>query len=59
MGVPFVTQWKRIRLTQEDGGFDPWPCSVGRGSSIAVSGSIDRRPGLDLALLWLYVGQQL
>jgi len=33
---------------------DPWPCSVGEGSSIAVSCSVGCRPGLDLAFLWLW-----
>ena len=35
-------------------GFDLWPCSVGGGSSVAMSCGIDHRCGLDLALLWLW-----
>ena len=38
----------------EDVAFDPWPCSVGRGSSVAVSWGTGRRHGLDPALLWLW-----
>ena len=33
---------------------DAWPCSVGRGSSIAVSCSIVQRGGLDPMSLWLW-----
>ena len=35
-------------------GFDPWPCSMGEGSGVAVSFSTDHRRSLDLALLWLW-----
>ena len=34
--------------------FNPWPCSAGLGSSVAVSCGVGRRRGLDLALLWLW-----
>ena len=34
--------------------FDPWPCSVGRESSIAVSCGVGHRCGSDLVLLWLW-----
>ena len=34
--------------------FDPWPCSVGWGSSIALSCGVDHRHGSDPALLWLW-----
>ena len=34
--------------------FDPWACSVGQGSGVAVSCGIGRRQGSDLALLWLW-----
>ena len=32
---------------------DPWPCSVGQESSIAVSYGVGRGCGLDPTLLWL------
>ena len=35
-------------------GFDPWPCSVGCRSSVAMGCGMGRRCGLDLALLWLW-----
>ena len=35
-------------------GFDHWPCSVGYGSSIAVSCGIGRRCSSDPALLWFW-----
>ena len=34
--------------------FDPWPCSMGEGSSIAISCGIGRRHGSDPKLLWLW-----
>ena len=34
--------------------FDPWPRSVGSGSSVATSCDRGRRGGSDLALLWLW-----
>ena len=34
--------------------FDPWLCSVGEGSGIAMSYGVGRRCGLDPALLWLW-----
>ena len=37
----------------EDAGFDPWPHSVGQGSSIAVSYGVGHRRSLDPAWLWL------
>ena len=33
---------------------NPWPCSVGWGSGIAVSCSVGHRCGLDTSLLWLW-----
>ena len=33
--------------------FDPWPCSVGWGSGVAMSCGIGRRWGLEPLLLWL------
>ena len=35
-------------------GFDPWPCSVGWGPSIAVSYGVGCRLGSDPVLLWLW-----
>ena len=35
--------------------FDPWACSVGLGSSIAVSCDVGCRHGLDPVLLWLWL----
>ena len=35
-------------------GFNPWPCSAGWESSIAVSCGVGRRCVLDLELLWLW-----
>ena len=35
-------------------GFDPWPCSVGWGSDIAVSCGVGCRCGSDPMLLWLW-----
>ena len=34
--------------------FDPWPCSVGQESSIAMSCDVGHRCGSDLMLLWLW-----
>ena len=34
--------------------FDPWPCSVGQGSSVAVSCGVGHSLGLGPALLWLW-----
>ena len=53
-GVPFLAQWKWIRLGTMRFGFDPWPRSVGWGSGIAVSCGVSRRHGLDPTLLWLW-----
>ena len=35
-------------------GFDPWLCSVGEGSGVAVSCGVGRRFGSDPELLWLW-----
>ena len=45
---------KDLRSSVRGCGFDPWPASVGEGSGVAVSCSIGRRRGSDLALLWLW-----
>ena len=34
--------------------FDPWPRSVGEGSSVAMSYGVGRRRSSDLAWLWLW-----
>ena len=46
----------RKESAYEPGGcrFDPWPCSVGQGSGMAVSCSVGHRCGLDPMLLWLW-----
>ena len=49
-----MAQWKWIWLVSWGWGFEPWLCSVGRGSGIAVSYSVDRWCGSDPALLWLW-----
>ena len=35
-------------------GFNPWPCSVGQESGVAMSCGVGRRHSSDLALLWLW-----
>ena len=35
-------------------GFDPWPCPVGWGFSVAVTYGVGCRCGLDPKLLWLW-----
>ena len=39
----------------EDPGFDPWPFSVGWGSSVAVSCGVGHRRGSDPSWLWLWL----
>ena len=34
--------------------FDPWPCSVGSGSGVAMRGGVRHRHASDPALLWLW-----
>ena len=34
--------------------FNPWPCSVGEGSGVAVSCGVGHRRGSDPVLLWLW-----
>ena len=46
-----MAQQKQIRLGT---GVDPWPCSAGKGSGIAVSCGVGRRCGSNPALLWLW-----
>ena len=46
---------KNLTSNQEDRRrFDPWPCSVGEGSSIAVSHGVGHSHSLDPELLWLW-----
>ena len=45
LGVPVVAQQKQIQLVSIGCWFDPWPCSVGWGSSIAVSCGVSHRSG--------------
>ena len=52
--VPVVVQWKLTRLGFTKTGFDPWPCSVGWGSGIAVICGVGHRHSLDPVLLWLW-----
>ena len=40
-------------------GFDPWPCSVGEGSWVAMSGGVSCRCSSDLVLTWLWCRLQL
>ena len=51
-GVPVVAQWLANRLGTLR--FDPWPCSVGWGSSIAISCGVGCRLGSDPVLLWFW-----
>lgn len=34
--------------------FDPWPCSVGKGSGVVMRCGVGHRCGWDLILLWLW-----
>ena len=42
-----VQQKTNLTSIHEDVGFDPWPCSAGRGSSVAVSCGVGRRCSSD------------
>ena len=44
-----MAKWKQIPLGC---GLNPWPCSAGQRSGIAVSCGVGSRHGWDLALLW-------
>ena len=54
-GVPIMAQLVNESDWEPWGfGFDPWPCSVGWGSSIAVSCGVGPRLGSDPSLLRLW-----
>ena len=53
-GVPVVAQGNEPNWYLWWHGFGPWPCSVGYGSSIAVSCGVGCRQGSDPKLLWLW-----
>ena len=47
-----MAQWKQTQLVSMRTTVDPWPCSVGWGSGLALSCVVVRRRGSDSALLW-------
>ena len=49
-----MAQQKRIRLVSLRMQANPWPHSVGWGSTAAMSSSVGRRHGLDPVLRWLW-----
>ena len=55
-GEEFLSWHSGIKSDQEPWGcgFDPWPRSVGQGTSVPVSCGVGRRRSSDLALLWLW-----
>ena len=53
LGVPIVAQQKQIQLVSMKMQFDPWPCSVGWESCIAMSCGVHCRYGSGPSLLWL------
>ena len=52
--VPVVVQWKQIRLASMRMQFDPWPCTVGWRSSIAMSCCVGCRRGSNPGFLLLW-----
>ena len=54
LGVPVVMQKKQIWLGTWGCRFNPWPHSVGKGASIAMSCGVGHRHSSDLALLCLW-----
>ena len=52
--LEFLLWCRENESDQEPCRFDPWPCSVGEGSSIALSCSVGCRRGLNLVLLCLW-----
>ena len=54
-GVPIVAQWLTNPTRNQCGCmFDPWPCSVGWASGVAMSCGVGHRCGSDPTLLWLW-----
>ena len=51
-------QIKNLTSSHEDAGSIPGLCSVGKGSTVALSCGVSRRLSLDLALLWLWLQHQ-
>ena len=53
-----MAQWKPIQSEYDPWahGFDLWPRSVGKGTSIAMRCGVGQRCGLDLEFLWLWCG---
>ena len=51
-GVPIGSAVMNPTSIHEDAGLIPWPCSVGWGSSIAVSCGVGGRCSSDPMLLW-------
>ena len=53
-GVPDVAQWLTNPTRNHELWFDPWPCSGGRGSGVAMNCGAGCRCGSDPTLLWLW-----
>ena len=49
-----MAQWLTNQTSSIRRRSDPWPCSVGRGSSVAMSCGVGCRCNLDPVLLWLW-----
>ena len=49
-----MAQWLTNPTRTQGCGFNPWPCSVGSGSGIAMSYHIGHRRGSGPELLWLW-----
>ena len=54
-GVPVMAQWLTNQNQYPRGRrFDPWPCSVGYRSCVALSCGVGHKCSSDLVLLWLW-----